>query len=262
MEEIADKTFFRYCLLTLIFAGPPTAVLLKFLQAPYGKHNRTGWGPTVSPPIAWFVMESPTLWLTLLLFPFGRHAFNPKSLLLFSPYLIHYFHRTIIYPLRLFRSSFPAGKNGFPITIAALAFTFNLLNGYIQARWVSHYKDDYEDGNWFWWRFVIGMVVFITGMYINITSDRTLVRLKKENRGGYVIPRGGWFELVSCPNYFGEAIEWLGWAVMTWSWAGIGFFLYTCSNLFPRARASHKWYIAKFKEEYPKTRKAVIPFVY
>lgn len=133
MEEIADQTFFHYCLLTLIFSGPPTAVALKFLQAPYGKHNRTGWGPTVSPPIAWFVMESPTLWLTLLLFPFGRHSLNPKSLLLFSPYLIHYFHRTIIYPLRLFRSS-SAGKNRFPITIAAMAFTFNLLNAYIQVR--------------------------------------------------------------------------------------------------------------------------------
>lgn len=105
-------------------------------------------------------------------------------------------------------------------------------------------------------------MVFVTGMWINITSDRTLVRLKKENRGGYVIPRGGLFEFVSCPNYFGEVVEWLGWAVMTWSWAGIGFFLYTCSNLIPRARASHVWYGDKFKDEYPKTRKAVIPFVF
>lgn len=131
-----------------------------------------------------------------------------------------------------------------------------------QARYVSHYKNDYDDGVWFWLRFVIGTVVFVTGMWINITSDRTLVRMKKENRGGYVIPRGGLFEFVSCPNYFGEVVEWLGWAVMTWSWAGVGFFLYTCSNLIPRARASHVWYGDKFKDEYPKTRKAVIPFVF
>lgn len=133
MKEIAaDETFFRYCVLTLIFSGPPTAVALKFLQAPYGKHNRSGWGPTLSPPLAWFLMESPTLWLTLLLFPFGRHSHNPKALLLFSPYLLHYFHRTVIYPLRLLRSS-SSSKNGFPMSIAAMAFTFNLLNAYIQV---------------------------------------------------------------------------------------------------------------------------------
>ncbi|KAJ4903833.1 Steroid 5-alpha-reductase DET2 [Raphanus sativus] len=260
MKEIADQNFFRYCLLALIYSGPPTAIALKFLQAPYGKHNRTGWGPTLSPPLAWFLMESPTLWLSLLLFPFGRHFLNPKSLLLFSPYLLHYFHRTIIYPLRLLRSSSPS-KKGFPISVAAMAFTFNLFNAYIQARYVSHYKNDYEV-QWFWWRFIVGSVIFVTGMWINITSDRTLVRLKKEHYGVYVIPRGGLFEFVSCPNYFGEVVEWFGWGVMTWSWPGIGFFLYTCSNLIPRAHASHIWYNDKFRAEYPKTRKAVIPFVF
>ncbi|XP_010529772.1 PREDICTED: steroid 5-alpha-reductase DET2 [Tarenaya hassleriana] len=262
MKEIGDESLFRNCLLTLIFSGPPTAFALKFLQAPYGKHNRPGWGPTVSPPVAWFVMESPSLWVTLLLFPFGRHFHDPRSLLLISPYLLHYFHRTIVYPLRLHLSSSAAVKRGFPVTVAAMAFVFNLLNAYIQARWVSHYKSDYDDTNRFWWRFGIGMVVFLTGMWINMESDRILVRLKKENRGGYVIPRGGWFKLVSCPNYFGEIVEWLGWAVMTWSWAGSGFFLYTCANLVPRARASHSWYMDKFKDEYPKNRKAVIPFLY
>ncbi|XP_057538268.1 steroid 5-alpha-reductase DET2 isoform X2 [Amaranthus tricolor] len=129
-----------------------------------------------------------------------------------------------------------------------------------QIRWVSHYGD-YEADEWFWERFLVGLVVFGFGMVVNVKSDLVLVGLKAQG-GGYKIPRGGLFELISCPNYLGEIIEWLGWAIMTWSWAGVGFLLYTFSNLVPRAMGNHKWYLEKFKEEYPRNRKAVIPFLY
>ncbi|KAF3959366.1 hypothetical protein CMV_015817 [Castanea mollissima] len=259
----SDQNLFHYSLLTLYLIGPPTFIALRFLQAPYGKHNRPGWGPTMSPPLAWILMESPTLWLTLLLFPFGSHSSNPKSIFLISPFLFHYFHRTCIYPLRLHNNNnnkSKANNGGFPVSVAMMAFVFNLLNAYVQARWVSQYKD-YEGDGRFWFRFFVGLVVFLGGMGVNIWSDRVLVGLKKEGKG-YRVPRGGLFELVSCPNYFGEIVEWLGWAVMTWSFAGLGFFLYTCANLVPRARANHRWYLDKFGEDYPKGRKAVIPFLY
>lgn len=141
-----------------------------------------------------------------------------------------------------------------------MAFVFNLLNSYLQARWVSHYKD-YDGDGWFWWKFLVGLVAFMVGMGVNVWSDGVLVRLKKGG-GGYKVPKGGLFELVSCPNYLGEILEWFGWAVMTWSWVGLGFFLYTCANLVPRAYANHRWYMDKFEEDYPKARKAIIPFVY
>lgn len=141
-----------------------------------------------------------------------------------------------------------------------MAFSFNLLNSYVQIRWVSHYAN-YDSDEWFLGRFAGGLAVFITGMVVNVKSDLVLVGLKAQG-GGYKIPRSGLFELVSCPNYLGEIIEWLGWAIMTWSWAGFGFFLYTSANLVPRAMGNHKWYLEKFKEEYPKNRKAVIPFLY
>ncbi|XP_050214345.1 steroid 5-alpha-reductase DET2 [Mercurialis annua] len=260
----SDQRIFHNSLVALYLIGPPTFISLKFLQAPYGKHNRPGWGPSISPPLAWFLMESPTLWLTFLLFPFGQHANNPKALILMSPYLIHYFHRTCVYPIRLYLNTDKQktkAASGFPISVALMAFAFNLLNAYLQARWVSNYKEDYESDGWFWWKFCSGLLVFASGMWINIWSDRVLVGLKRGG-GGYKIPRGGLFELVSCPNYFGETMEWLGWTVLTWSWTGFAFFLYTFANLVPRACANHKWYLEKFGEDYPRSRKAVIPFLY
>lgn len=146
------------------------------------------------------------------------------------------------------------------MSIALLAFVFNLLNAYVQSRWVSHYAD-YDSDEWFWVRFSGGMVVFAGGMAVNVWADKVLMGLKREG-SGYKIPKGGLFEYVSCPNYLGEIVEWLGWALMTWSWAGFGFFLYTFANLVPRASSNHEWYLQKFGEDYPRKRKAVIPFFY
>ncbi|KAL6534349.1 Steroid 5-alpha-reductase det2 [Orobanche hederae] len=259
----SDEILFHYCLLSLFLITPPTILSLLFLTAPYGKHRRSGWGPTIPPPLAWCLMESPTVWLTLLLFPHGRNHTNARALILISPFLLHYLHRTIVYPLKIFLRT-PSMKiekrSGFPVSIAMTAFGFNLLNAYLQARWVSEYADLAGDG-WFWWRLAAGVVVFCGGAAANIWSDNLLMGLK-EGGSGYKIPRGGLFEWVSCPNYLGEILEWLGWALMTWSWAGLGFFVFTCANLVPRAGQSHKWYMEKFGENYPTSRNAVIPFVY
>jgi len=62
---------------------------------------------------------------------------------------------------------------------------------------------------------------------------------------------------ISCPNYFGEIIEWFGWAIATWSLAGLAFAIFTFSNLVPRALAHHRWYLSKFPN-YPKKRRAII----
>ena len=55
-----------------------------------------------------------------------------------------------------------------------MAFVFNLLNAYLQARWVSQYKD-YEGDGWFWLRFFCWVGVFLGGMGVNIWSVRVLV---------------------------------------------------------------------------------------
>eukprot|EP00741_Cyanophora_paradoxa_P009231 tig00001487_g8941.t1 len=83
-----------------------------------------------------------------------------------------------------------------------------------------------------------------------------------EAKRAYLIPRGGAFEYVSCANYFGELLEWTGFAIATWSPAALAFVLLTAANLVPRARAHHAFYRSHFGERYPKNRKAIIPGIY
>ena len=77
----------------------------------------------------------------------------------------------------------------------------------------------------------------------------------------YQIPYGGLYNLVSCPNYLAETVEWVGYAVVSGSWAGTAFAFYTFSNLAPRAHQHHLWYKEQFAT-YPKDRKAYIPYIW
>ena len=113
-----------------------------------------------------------------------------------------------------------------------------------------------------WVYYLVGSIViyFILGFLINNISDSTLINLRKKDTKQYSIPRGGLFDYISCPNFFGEIIEWLGFAILTWSIAGLAFFLWTFFNLVPRALSHHRWYKNTFSD-YPKNRKAVFPFI-
>ncbi|MHA1777308.1 MAG: 3-oxo-5-alpha-steroid 4-dehydrogenase, partial [Promethearchaeota archaeon] len=108
--------------------------------------------------------------------------------------------------------------------------------------------------------FIIGTIIWICGFIINIYSDYILRNLREPGENGYKIPYGGLFRFVSCPNYLGEILEWIGWAVLTWSISGLVFALWTIANLIPRAISHHRWYHQHF-EEYPQNRKAIIPFI-
>ncbi|KAL0921254.1 hypothetical protein M5K25_008311 [Dendrobium thyrsiflorum] len=264
--SLADESLFYGAVLAIYLFSPLSVFSLLFVTAPYGKHSRAGWGPSIPPPIAWFFMESPTLWLSLLLLPFGKHRYNPIALSILSLFFLHYINRTLIYPLRLSRFRIPGGGSGFPISVVAMAFGFNLLNAYIQIRSVTHYTEyggrAWTCGIWTASRVAIGLGIFFWGMAVNVRSDLSLLRLKAGGSGAYKIPRGGWFELVSCPNYMGEVAEWLGWAVVARSPAAFGFALFTAANLVPRARSHHQWYLKKFEEDYPRSRKAVVPYIF
>lgn len=231
-----------------------TFLALRFVVAPYGRHARPGWGPTLPDRLGWFLMESPALFFFAWLYARGPRAADAAPLALFGLWALHYGQRTLVYPLRLQS----AGKR-MPALIALLGASFNVLNASVNAPWLSA-LGSYPDA----WlrdpRFLCGAALFLAGFAVNLDADRRLFALRKGGAGGYQVPRGGLYEVVSCPNYLGELLEWTGWAVATWSLAGLAFALYTAANLVPRALAHHAWYRATFAG-YPSGRRAILPWV-
>ena len=148
-----------------------------------------------------------------------------------------------------------------PILVMLMGIIFNTGNAYLNARFLFTFSKGYPL-NWIWSaRFIIGAAIFVTGYIINRWADQALKKLRKPGETGYKIPNGGLFKYISCPNYFGEIIEWLGWAVCTWSIAGLSFAVWTFANLAPRAQANHEWYLQNFPE-YPKERRVLFPWVW
>ncbi len=229
-------------------------ILLKTTM-PYGRHTNKDWGMTVPNRLGWIIMEFPALLVFAYFFcnsPAKERGISWIFLLLWG---FHYLNRSLIFPLRL-RTT---GK-AMPVVIMTLAIFFNLVNGYLNGYYLGNVKPLYPT-SWLWdIRFILGIILFIGGLVINWLSDTILIELRKDSRNGYSIPRGFLFDYISCPNFFGEIIEWIGFALMTWSLPAFAFALWSFTNLVPRALDHHRWYHRTF-ETYPKSRKAIIPYI-
>lgn len=231
-------------------------ISLLFVTAPYGRHSKRTWGFTIPDRLGWFIMEIPAPLIFLLLVITGDAPKTATVWVVTLLYLLHYTNRAVIYPLRI-RT---AGKE-MPLAVALMAVFFNFMNagflGYYTGTLHTHFTDEWLTDP----RFVAGLAVFITGMMINLTSDEKLIHLRRNRKhNGYQIPNGGLFEKISCPNFFGEILEWGGYALLCWSLPALSFFIWTFCNLVPRAISHHRWYRSHFTE-YPVERKAVFPFI-
>ena len=227
--------------------------LLLKITAPYGRHNKNR-GPTMDNKWAWMIMELPVLVvLGIFIFP-AADSLAAVSLLMIGLFIFHYINRIFIFPFRI-RTK---GKK-MPVIIVLSAIFFNLVNGFSFGYFFSKFAD-YSNGWLTDIRFIAGSILFIAGLTINWKADTILIHLRKPGEADYKIPTGWLFENISCPNLFGELLEWLGFAILCWNLPALTFFIWTAANLIPRGMAHHKWYKERFKE-YPDERKAVIPFV-
>ena len=243
--------------LWIIFISAPVVfIVLFFYTAPYGRHFREGWGPSVRARVGWIVMESPAFLVIGIRVIASGHAVSPVAWLLLGLWEVHYLYRACIFPFLM-----KGSDRHFPVMLIAFAVIFNSLNGYANGTFLATTTSLAGLGFLGTLRLCAGIGLFVAGMLTHILADRELRHLRKPGEVGYKVPRGGLFDYVASPNYFGEIAEWCGWALATWSLAGLGFALFTMANLVPRAFANRQWYIATFAD-YPRQRKSVIPFVF
>jgi len=206
-------------------------------------------------------MESPCLfWLSYFFFfspvsdPVALSSL-PNQILAFL-FAVHYTNRSFVYPLLISNTASP-----FPLMMTIFGMCMTNVMGFLVSSMICRFNTLPQS-----WlidpRFIIGVSIFVLGFYWNNQADAILRGLRKPGEKGYKIPHGGLFEYISGANFVSETFEWLGFAIASWGLGGLVFFCVTASNILPRAVAHHKWYQEKFKDEYPKNRKALIPFVW
>ncbi|KII89682.1 hypothetical protein PLICRDRAFT_39817 [Plicaturopsis crispa FD-325 SS-3] len=112
-------------------------------------------------------------------------------------------------------------------------------------------------------RFLLaGTAFWLFSELSNLHSHLTLRALRPPGTRERKIPYGYGFSLVSCPNYLFESLGWLSVAVLTGSWVAWGFLALSTAQMGQWALKKHALYKKDFGKEYPRGRKAMIPFIF
>lgn len=240
-------------------------ICLFFLKAGYGYLSNSNWGPKINNKLAWVLMEAPSflflLWYTVRYATSGVEPVNANVVLyvIAGFFLLHYFQRSFIFPLLL------RGKSKMPIAVMAMGMIFNTLNSWFIGMWLYKYAPaGYYTMEWLTDpRFIIGAIVFFAGMGINMHSDHVIRHLRKPGDTKHYIPRKGMYKYVTSANYFGEIVEWTGFAILSWSLCGVLFAFWTICNLAPRSKSLTEKYVQEFGQEYTDLKKKnLIPFIW
>lgn len=256
-------TTYRIILISMIILALIVFVALFRFKAGYGYLSNGKWGPKINNRLGWVLMESPVFLLMLYMFMNSpRSEFIRDNLVYYAvsaPFFIHYFQRSFIFPVLI------KGNGKMPIAIILMGIIFNTVNAYMQGEWLYYLAPEGRYTNE-WMsdpRFIIGTLIFIAGFYINLQSDYIIRHLRKPGDTKHYIPKGGMFKYVCSANYFGELTEWVGFAILTWSPAGLLFAVWTFANLAPRAKALTARYEEEFGDEYKELhKKHLIPFIW
>ena len=233
-------------------------VALQFVKAGYGIFRTPAWGWSIPNKVAWVVMEAPVFLVMFYLWSRSGCGFSLPAYLFFLLFQLHYVQRSFVFPLLL------RGKSRMPLSIVGMGVLFNVLNGCMQAGGLFYFPPEaYAEGwsylshTWVW----VGIALFFTGMVINLHSDHVIRHLRRPGDTAHYLPSGGMYRYVTSANYFGELLEWTGFALATQTAAAWVFVLWTAANLVPRAAAIHRRYREEFGEAVG-NRKRILPLIY
>ena len=251
-------TIFTFCMICSV------PVLFKF-PAPYGKfHDVFDKIPLVSMKVNWkigyLLGESPSIWMPLLVTLIYANSVTFPYLLFLILYEVHYIHRVTIYPFYRVRSRTPS-----TILIPIFSFMFQVVNATCLSKFVLFACSENID-YLSWLKLAIGVAIFLTGMYLNMIADQTLISLRRseEDTSYYPPPmnESAIFRFFVCGNYSMEILEWIGMYVAFSNLATLSFIVTSCCNLIPRAYANHLFCRKSFKEKYQEPYFIIIPYVF
>ena len=180
------------------------------------------------------------------------------SFLAFLLFELHYLQRSFIFPMLM------KGKSRMPIAIMLMGITFNVINGLLIGTSLFVFPPSlFNEGIAYLAHptAILGIAIFFVGMAINLHSDHVIRHLRQPGDTRHYLPQKGFYRYVTSANYFGELVDWTGFALLCSTPAAWLFVVWTAANLIPRAAAIHRHYREEFGEAVG-TRKRVIPFVY
>jgi len=265
LDYTGDPVYDGALLAAFAFAAV-TAVAALFVKTPYGRFADDRFGIALDPRLGWLLMELPAPVVFVWCYLQGPMRGEPFALFVLFVWLVHYANRGFVMPALM---RVPRGQaTSFSLFVVAAGWLATALHGYLNGTFTSSFSPASGAG-WSWFadpRFVLGVVVYYTALVLNVRCDATLrnLRTREEVEQGvksYRVPRGGLFEYVSSPSYLTELVAWAGFALFTWSWAGVYILALSAANLVPRSAATHRWYVERFPD-YPAARRILIPFVW
>jgi len=252
---VSERAFHHGLLLALFAVAALAFVVSWRVTAPYGRYARPRWsGPELPSRVGWMLMELPQPVGLAACFLVAERPAGAVAFAWLGMWMFHYGYRTLVYPFVPRASSMSAA-------VVGLGMVLNVAFSYANGRWLFALGPDRPVAFLCDARFVLGTIAFFAGFCLCAWSDLHLRSLRSGSSKRYVVPERGPFSLVASPNYAGEIVMWIGWACATWSLAGLAVAAVTAANLVPRARRNLRWYRERFPD-YPRGRKALIPFVF
>lgn len=233
-------------------------IALYFVKAGYGIFRTKQWGISINNKAAWVMMESPVFIVMLYMWASNGASTALPSFLAFLLFELHYFQRSFIFPMLM------KGKSRMPIAIMLMGITFNVINGLLIGTSLFVFPPSlFNEGIAYLAHptAILGIAIFFVGMAINLHSDHVIRHLRQPGDTRHYLPQKGFYRYVTSANYFGELVEWTGFALLCSTPAAWLFVVWTAANLIPRSAAIHRHYREEFGEAVG-TRKRVIPFVY
>ena len=129
-------------------------------------------------------MEAPSFIAMLLLWIFSSRAASPALTVMALLFEAHYFQRSFLFPMLI------RGSNRMPLVIILCGVIFNVINAYMIGGWLFYVSPaDAYPVSWLWSPlFILGTVIFLTGMAVNLHSDHIIRHLRRPGDSGHYIP--------------------------------------------------------------------------